>query len=111
MAETSHGDFLKTFLIFASIAMVAGVAVLLLMIYQPLLSILSYIFKTPSSLLVDPLFLTLVFPGLVYAGLVAYLAIWGERKFAAKVQNRVGPLYAGALPEGILQNIADLVKI
>lgn len=111
MAETPRGDFLRTFLVFASIAMVAAVALLLLLIYQPLLSILSYILKSPSSLLVDPLFKTLIFPGLVYAGLVAYLAIWGERKFAAKVQNRVGPLYAGALPEGILQNIADLVKI
>jgi len=111
MAETPHGDFLKTFLVFASIALVAGVAVLLFLLYQPLLSILSYIFSSPGSLLVDPLFKTLVFPGLVYAGLVAYIAIWGERKFAAKVQNRVGPLYAGALPEGILQNIADLVKI
>ena len=111
MGETQRGDFLNTFLVFASIALLAGVAILLLLVYQPLLTILSYILKSPGRLLVDPLFKTLVFPGLVYAGLVAYLAIWGERKFAAKVQNRVGPLYAGALPEGILQNVADLVKI
>jgi NADH-quinone oxidoreductase subunit H len=111
MAETPRGDFLKTFLVFASVALVVGVALLLALLYQPLLSILSYLLKDPGLLLVDPLFKTLVFPGLVYAGLVAYLAIWGERKFAAKVQNRVGPLYAGALPEGILQNVADLVKI
>jgi NADH-quinone oxidoreductase subunit H len=111
MGETQRGDFRNTFLVFASIALLAGVAILLLLVYQPLLTILSYILTSPGRLLVDPLFKTLVFPGLVYAGLVAYLAIWGERKFAAKVQNRVGPLYAGALPEGILQNVADLVKI
>jgi NADH-quinone oxidoreductase subunit H len=111
LAETQQGDFLKTFLVFASIAMVAGVAILLLLLYQPLMTLLSSLFKSPASVLADPLFKALIFPGLVYAALVAYIAIWGERKFAAKVQNRVGPLYAGALPEGILQNIADLVKL
>jgi len=36
--------------------------------------------------------------------------VWYERKLLAKVQVRVGPLYAGRF-EGILQPIADFVKL
>ncbi len=111
MAETPPRDFLRTFLAVATVVFLACVALLLYLVVGPLESVLSYLFRNPAQLLVDPLFKTIVFPGLVYAGLVAYLAIWGERKFAAKVQNRVGPLYAGGLPGGILQNVADLLKI
>jgi NADH-quinone oxidoreductase subunit H len=111
MTETTQGDFFKTFRTTASVVFFVCVALLLYLLYGPLMSVLSYVFRNPAASLVDPFFETLVFPGFIYAILVAYLAIWGERKFAAKVQNRVGPLYAGALPGGILQNIADFVKI
>ncbi|HVP23497.1 MAG TPA: NADH-quinone oxidoreductase subunit NuoH [Conexivisphaerales archaeon] len=111
MTETPRGDFFKTFRIVVTIVFLASTALLLYMLYGPAMSVISYFLRDPQAFLVDPLFMVLIFPGLTYAGLVAYLAIWGERKFAAKVQNRVGPLYAGALPGGILQNIADLVKI
>lgn len=42
-------------------------------------------------------------------GLVAYLT-WLERKFAARLQNRVGPYWVG-YPHGWLQPVADLLKL
>ncbi|MCZ6648144.1 MAG: NADH-quinone oxidoreductase subunit NuoH [Nitrososphaerales archaeon] len=60
----------------------------------------------PSSLF----FKIAAFPGFTFAALVATGIILYERKLMAKVQVRVGPLYAGRF-EGILQPIADLVKL
>src|SRR5919205_3445868 len=51
-----------------------------------------------------------VFPGFTYAALLAAVTIFVERKFLAKMQLRVGPLYAGKV-EGILQLIADGLKL
>jgi len=51
----------------------------------------------------------IVFPGFVFIGLLSLLYEWIDRKFYAKLQNRVGPLYAG--PHGILQPLADLIKL
>jgi len=51
-----------------------------------------------------------VFPGFLYAALLAALTIYVERKFLAKMQLRIGPLYAGKI-EGILQLIADGLKL
>ena len=42
-------------------------------------------------------------------GFAAFIGLW-ERKILAKMQMRVGPLYAGKF-EGILQPIADLLKL
>ena len=50
------------------------------------------------------------FPGFTFAALVATFIILYERKLMAKVQLRVGPLYAGRF-EGFLQPIADLFKL
>ena len=50
------------------------------------------------------------FPGFTFAALFATFVILYERKLLAKMQNRVGPLYAGRF-EGILQPIADLFKL
>lgn len=50
------------------------------------------------------------FPGLTFAALFATAVIWYERKLLAKMQYRVGPLYAGRVG-GILQPIADLFKL
>ena len=52
------------------------------------------------------LFRVAVFPGFTYAALLGGATIFIERKFLAKMQLRIGPLYAGKI-EGILQLIAD----
>src|SRR5918911_3701299 len=51
-----------------------------------------------------------VFPGFTFAALLAAATIFIERKFLAKMQLRVGPLYAGKV-EGILQLAADGLKL
>jgi NADH-quinone oxidoreductase subunit H len=56
------------------------------------------------------LFRIVVFPGFTYAALLAAATIFIERKFLAKMQLRVGPLYAGKI-EGILQLVADGLKL
>ena len=56
------------------------------------------------------LFRVAVFPGFSYAALLAAVTIYVERKFLAKMQLRIGPLYAGKI-EGILQLIADGLKL
>jgi len=49
------------------------------------------------------------FPGFLNVMLSAAFLTWLERKVLARVQLRIGPLYAG--PSGILQPIADGVKL
>jgi len=51
----------------------------------------------------------LVYPGILFLLLLAFLYEWIDRKFLAKVQNRYGPLYTG--PSGILQPFADFLKL
>ena len=56
------------------------------------------------------LFRIAVFPGFSFAALMAAVTIFAERKFLAKMQLRVGPLYCGKV-EGILQLLADGLKL
>ena len=56
------------------------------------------------------LFKIAVFPGFTYAALIAAVTIFVERKFLAKMQLRIGPLYAGKI-EGIFQLLADGLKL
>jgi NADH-quinone oxidoreductase subunit H len=56
------------------------------------------------------LFKAAVFPGFVFAALIAAVTIFVERKLLAKMQLRVGPLYAGKV-EGIFQLLADGLKL
>jgi NADH-quinone oxidoreductase subunit H len=56
------------------------------------------------------LFRIAVFPGFSFAALMAAVTIFVERKFLAKMQLRVGPLYCGKV-EGILQLLADGLKL
>jgi NADH-quinone oxidoreductase subunit H len=56
------------------------------------------------------IFRAAVFPGFLYAALIAATTIFVERKFLAKMQLRTGPLYAGKI-EGILQLMADGLKL
>ncbi len=50
-----------------------------------------------------------VFPGFLFIILLAISFDWVERKFMAKMQNRMGPSYTG--PHGILQPFADYIKL
>lgn len=52
----------------------------------------------------------IIFPGLIHVMLVTAFLTWYERKILARIQLRIGPLYAGG-PGGILQPVADGVKL
>jgi len=47
---------------------------------------------------------------LLFALTVVMYLTWFERKFAARIQNRVGPYYVGR-PHGWLQPLADVLKL
>jgi NADH-quinone oxidoreductase subunit H len=55
------------------------------------------------------IFRILVFPGFTFILLLTLFCDWVERKFEARIQNRVGPMVAG--PGGILQPLADFIKL
>ncbi|MHA1408942.1 MAG: complex I subunit 1/NuoH family protein [Candidatus Odinarchaeia archaeon] len=50
-----------------------------------------------------------VFPGVIFAILMAFFLEWIDRKYYADLQNRMGPMYVGW--RGILQPFADFVKL
>lgn len=50
-----------------------------------------------------------IFVLLIVFGVVAYLT-WIERKFAGRMQSRIGPYYVGR-PHGWLQPLADVLKL
>ncbi len=56
------------------------------------------------------LFRAAIFPGFTFAAFIAAATIFIERKLLAKMQLRVGPLYAGKV-EGIFQLLADGLKL
>ncbi|MCL4517876.1 MAG: NADH-quinone oxidoreductase subunit H [Thaumarchaeota archaeon] len=51
----------------------------------------------------------LLFPGLTFFVWLAFVFDWLDRKTAARMQGRIGPLLAG--PHGILQPVADFFKL
>ncbi len=63
-----------------------------------------------KSLLQTDFFRIAAFPGFGFAALIAAATIFIERKFLAKMQLRVGPLYCGKV-EGILQLMSDGLKL
>ncbi len=50
-----------------------------------------------------------IYPGMAFLFGLAFLYEWIDRKFFARVQNRIGPLYTGR--SGILQPVADFIKL
>ncbi len=63
------------------------------------------------SLLFRPcIFIPLIFPGLTVIFIMLLMIIWLERKIAAKVQLRYGPLYVFKPLGGVIQTVADLLK-
>lgn len=63
------------------------------------------------NLLFEPyIFIPLVFPGLIAAFVLLLIIIWLERKIAAKVQLRYGPLYVLKPLGGVIQTVADLLR-
>lgn len=64
-----------------------------------------------TQLLTSTYFLEIVvFPGLTSIAILGALLGWMERKLTARVQLRVGPLYASP-GGGILQMFADIIKL
>lgn len=57
-----------------------------------------------------PFFQLVVIPGLLAALGLVILILWFERKAAARVQMRVGPLYVSPQLGGLLQLVADLFR-
>ncbi len=63
-----------------------------------------------KSFMHTTIFRVAMFPGFGFAALLAAATIYVERKFLAKMQLRVGPLYCGKI-EGILQLMGDGFKL
>ena len=63
-----------------------------------------------KSFMHTTIFRVMAFPGFGFAALLAAATIFVERKFLAKIQLRVGPLYCGKI-EGILQLMGDGFKL
>jgi len=129
--EFRFGNFVASLIwliliILAVVALVGLPIIFIILFYLPLPPVGNEVL-TPYlflSMMVDPtrslpiikflihtdLFRVAVFPGFTYAALIAAVTIFVERKFLAKMQLRVGPLYAGKI-EGILQLAADGLKL
>ena len=60
------------------------------------------------SLIVQGLWV-FVFPGILFITFLAFLWEWIDRKFYARLQNRMGPLHTGW--RGILQPLMDFLKL
>jgi NADH-quinone oxidoreductase subunit H len=129
--EFRFGNFVASLIwliliILVVVALVGLPLIFIILFYLPLPPVANEVL-TPYlflSMMVDPtrsipiikflihtdLFRVAVFPGFTYAALIAAVTIFVERKFLAKMQLRVGPLYAGKI-EGWLQLAADGLKL
>jgi len=60
--------------------------------------------------LIESGFYALIFPGFVTILLLAFFIIWFERKAAARVQMRYGPLWVSRKTGGLIQLLADMIR-
>lgn len=117
------------FVVIAAVTLVILPLIFIILFYVPLPPIngqvlTPYLFLTSvvdptrtlpivKFLIHQPIFKVVVFPGFLFAAVVAAATIFVERKFLAKMQLRIGPFYAGfwGIGEGILQLAADGLKL
>jgi NADH-quinone oxidoreductase subunit H len=59
--------------------------------------------------ILKPILYILVYPGLIFLLVYSTFCEWLDRKFYARMQNRIGPLHTGR--SGILQPVADIIKL
>jgi len=112
-------EFLIRIVVLIIVILVLGLIVVSATYYlvSPNLPITPYTLINPQealafilALMDTDFFRITVFPGFTFVALYAAIAGLWERKLLAKMQLRVGPLYAGKF-EGILQPIADVMKL
>src|SRR5919204_5816294 len=133
---TAPGEFRFGNFVASLIWVILIVLILVALVVLPIIFIILFYLPLPPvngevltpylflSMMVDPtrtlpivhfiihtdLFRIAVFPGFSFAALFAAVTIFVERKFLAKMQLRVGPLYCGKI-EGILQLVGDGLKL
>jgi NADH-quinone oxidoreductase subunit H len=76
--------------------------------------IFNYVYSILSSLIFYPLsyiisFIVIAVLAVIVTALIPVFIGWVDRKYAARIQSRYGPVYVG--PFGLLQNFADLTKL
>ncbi len=73
---------------------------------------MTFLYFIPNSWLplLESAFYALIFPGFVAILLLAFFIIWFERKAAARVQMRYGPLWVSKRTGGIIQLLADMIR-
>jgi len=111
--------FLIRIVVLVIVILVLGLIVITAAYYLigPILPITPFMLMNPQealaftfALMDTDLFRITIFPGFTFVALYAAVAVLWERKLLAKIQLRIGPLYAGKF-EGILQPIADVLKL
>jgi len=111
--------FLIRIVVLIVVILVLGLIVITAAYYLigPLLPITPFTLINPQealafifALMDTDFFRITIFPGFTFVTLYAAVAVLWERKLLAKIQLRIGPLYAGKF-EGVLQPIADVLKL
>ncbi|MDG6929565.1 MAG: NADH-quinone oxidoreductase subunit H, partial [Nitrososphaerota archaeon] len=103
-------DYSRPFFRAIAVTSLLVTATALYLLKGDIMNALEVLLTDPLAITATGLFRALVFPGLLFISVVPLMAEWVERKFVARVQVRVGPLYVGG-PEGLLQPVADMFKL
>jgi len=112
-------EFLTRIVVLIIVILVLGLIVISALYYLigPILPITPSMLIRPQEVLAftfalmdTDLFRITIFPGFTFVVIYAAFVVLWERKLLAKMQLRIGPLYAGKF-EGIFQPIADVMKL